>query len=612
MAIQVSCTCGKSFKVAETEIGKRGKCSACGNVFRIAQPVEPVDFSQPTAPAIVSPPSPTPPSSRGWLQFAGKLTVRLLSLIAKLSVWLTRTLTGFWLWCERQLGAKIPALRSTPRSRLAMVGIALVVAMLLRWSLGGTGGEESAVASGDRRNQDVARTVEPQPPNQPFDSLRNKPQWVTSPALLAESPAFAAIADADPNTQASEAVLSEWKAAFELITGEEWRGTPAQFAEVITGQSTVGLDLSGWVVGVGMHGSHRDEQFMLLEQLPHLKWLDLKEVDFDSISDKALTSLRRNRTIDRLDLDNLKINREAMELVANLKGLRYLSLAGTRVTDDSLAQIAGLNRLQYLDLRDTRTTAKGNEHLRNLVKLETLYLNDRTVEGLQHLGRLTLLQDPSMLLPQKPMLGAPDDREAMVSRWISTSSTLRNYLPYRSSAGTEGVKMHGPDVRELGLGDAALPYLAGMSRFKCLDLSLISCTDDDLVHLAGLRNLVAIDLEGSRILGPGLRHLASLQELRYLNLGQTHLTDEHLHLLEALPRLTDIVVSATHVTEAGAKRLEGAMPRAIVVTTTSREELLSGQPWQDRKFEYEKHQFCPKCRQGLSNAAPSDEAFSVD
>jgi len=494
-----------------------------------------------------------------------------------------------------------------------MVGIALIAAILLRWSLGGPGSEDRAMAVGDRSEHasgDQASTVEPQQPDQPFDSLRNEPNWVESPVLLAESPAFGAIVDADPNTQVSDAVLSEWKAAFELITGEEWRGTLPQFVEAITGEVTAGLDRSGWVVAVRMQGSHRDEQFMLLEQLPHLKWLDLQEVDFDSISDKALTSLRRNRTIDRLDLGNLKINREAMELVANLQGLRYLNLAGTRVTDDSLAAIANLEQLEYLDLRDTRTTSKGNQHLKNLVKLESLYLHDRTVEGLQHLRRLTLLQNASMILPQQAMLGSPDERNMMVQRWITDSSTLRNFVHARSSLGTEGLKMLDPEIQDIGLGAVALPYLAGMTRFQSLDLSLISCTDDDLAHLSGLTNLIALNLEGSRILGPGLSHLSTLRELRYLNLGQTHVSDEFLHHLEKLPRLTDIVVSAAHVTDAGAKRLEHAMPRAVVVCRPTRSEILQAENRQDRNEQYGKHNYCPICRQSISDAEPN--VFGVD
>lgn len=98
-----------------------------------------------------------------------------------------------------------------------------------------------------------------------------------------------------------------------------------------------------------------------------------------------------------------------------------------------------------------------------------------------------------------------------------------------------------------------------------LDLGRTAITDAALTTVAKLSRLARLDLRQTKITDKALESLVGLKKLQVLNLYGTGVTDAGLDTLAKLKSLKQVFVWQSKVTEAGAKKLQSALPGAVVV-----------------------------------------------
>jgi len=123
----------------------------------------------------------------------------------------------------------------------------------------------------------------------------------------------------------------------------------------------------------------------------------------------------------------------------------------------------------------------------------------------------------------------------------------------------------------IGLTDAALAHLNGLSRLKELDLSRTRITDSGLFQLKGLKGLEQLNLSRTRITDAGLAHLSGLWSLRALDLRGTEVSNAGIVYLKGLTSLRLLDLEGTDVDVLGANELRRALPDVSVTITRSRD-----------------------------------------
>lgn len=454
-------------------------------------------------------------------------------------------------------------------------------------------------------------------------------QWISSPeAFEAESSPYAqAAATAKSGKTGSGAVWNEYVAAYKLVTGRPPNGIMEDLTAASMVYDQVGIDKSGWVRSIRLSGKyHSDERLELLRELPHLRGLDMRQIDFDSITDRGLQSLASLTQLESLDLADLKISEQAVSYLRGLRGLRYLDMSGTRLTDRGMATLVELQSLQFLNVANTKLTEQAVPSIGQLVNLEDgdfLTGNAIRPENVyRHLSRLTKMRNFFFLFgdttrPRDPAIPkftgtirSLDGVENVVEptpldRWQQLYSERR--------AAFESVPYTGhrpPPDFVIAKGHDVLDAIRGMTQLQFLALEICPCEDADLAMVEGMRQLKSIDLSGSRLTAAGFRHLVPLADLRYLNVSNSHASKDDLLVLKDCPRLTDVLVNNCHLTPADLKELGDAMPRAKFVY----EELVHREPYQDERacLEYLKMNTdklaCPGCR-ALGVTKQPDDVF---
>ena len=119
--------------------------------------------------------------------------------------------------------------------------------------------------------------------------------------------------------------------------------------------------------------------------------------------------------------------------------------------------------------------------------------------------------------------------------------------------------------RPVGVTDAGLAHLAGLSQLQALSLRGTPVTDAGLVHLKGLSRLKDLDLVNTQVTDAGLVHVKVLPQLLLLALSGPRITDAGLAHLEGMPHLSELILAGTQVTDAGVAKLHQARPHVHVV-----------------------------------------------
>ncbi len=281
------------------------------------------------------------------------------------------------------------------------------------------------------------------------------------------------------------------------------------------------------------------------------------------------TGLASFVNVEKLDLNNTRMNDEGMKQVAGMKKLRYLSLRDTVVTDEGLRQLAELRDLETLDLFGLRLTDRGVSHLRGLTKLKRLNilgsaLTDAGVEALEPLKELTELNLYRTQITNAGLsklkglknLTSLDVRYARVTRGgvddlvaanprvrvefqdaapQTADPALRSAKPTTMTdaaiagwiekmggrSSLEAGKIRSVDLSRTSVSDAQLAYLSGLTAVTRLRLNTTEVGDGGMVHVGKIKTLVDLDLGHSMVSDTGMAALNGLTGLQRLTLNHT-------------------------------------------------------------------------------------------
>jgi hypothetical protein len=109
------------------------------------------------------------------------------------------------------------------------------------------------------------------------------------------------------------------------------------------------------------------------------------------------------------------------------------------------------------------------------------------------------------------------------------------------------------------IGDAAMPFLAELDGLRELTLAGSCVTDTGLGLLGGAQSLMRLSLWDTRVTDAGLRHLRELPSLVELDLGATAVSDQGLGELAVL-RLRKLSLRDSLVSLEGLEVLRDALP----------------------------------------------------
>ena len=167
------------------------------------------------------------------------------------------------------------------------------------------------------------------------------------------------------------------------------------------GEAAIGKWLSAIGATVQMRGGHavavvltstsiNDRELALLQELPHLEELSLRDTEVSAL---GLAHLSKLRALKKLDLSSTSLSDSALAHLKPLTALQSLDLGHTLIDGSGLAALAAMTELRDLDLASTPVTDAGMAHLRALTALETLSLKytDVTDPGLEPVAALTNL-----------------------------------------------------------------------------------------------------------------------------------------------------------------------------------------------------------------------------
>ncbi len=290
-----------------------------------------------------------------------------------------------------------------------------------------------------------------------------------------------------------------------------------------------------------------------IERIVEIKGLKRLDLSFTYVSDRGVERLQQLQQLEDLTLDTAEfITDAAVSYLRANRGLRRLNLRGTDVTDISLPYLAELTGLRSLDLSHTQIGDVGFESLPALADLEELNVGGTRISGLN----LNVLR----LLPKLKKLsfngiqhrnGGACWSALIIDLDLDTISLLSGLeeldLGIGFSLGKGGRPM-APDRTALREGD-------------CRVAGGIKLSDLGLAKLAKLKKLRRLDFSGAQLTPAGLKVLQGLPQLERLSLWNcTALDDSAAEALAAIPSLTNLDVSYTPMGDPALQRL-ATLPR---------------------------------------------------
>lgn len=331
----------------------------------------------------------------------------------------------------------------------------------------------------------------------------------------------------------------------------------ARWIESQVGEVVRGAD--GRIVEVSLARTWAtDNDVQRLAELKDLKRLDLS---LTYVSDRGIESLQKLPQLEDLNLAAAEfITDAAISYLRGNRTLRRLNLRGTDVTDTSLQYIAEVAGLKQLDVSQTQISDVGLDHLPALAELEDLNLGGNKISGvslnvLKLLPKLKVLSFAGIQRRNAGLCWAP----VITDKELSTLSLLKNLEELDLGWG-------------IGLGnqDPALKGKLPTGEAECRIVGGIRVTDAGLAQLTALKHLRRLNISGSPVTPSGIKRLEGLQTLERLNLWNcTALDDSIAPTLASLPKLSRLDLSSTGVGDATLQRL-ASLPqlREVYLTDT--------------------------------------------
>jgi len=126
--------------------------------------------------------------------------------------------------------------------------------------------------------------------------------------------------------------------------------------------------------------SHQSNSNASSEDLAPITMLaSVTRIDLDYTSIDDISSIRGQKKLRWLDLEECKIDNEDLSTVATLPNLEILVLTRNDIDDQGTHHLSRLNKLKSLRLIETGITDNGLDSLKDLVNLERLELDNTAV-----------------------------------------------------------------------------------------------------------------------------------------------------------------------------------------------------------------------------------------
>lgn len=313
----------------------------------------------------------------------------------------------------------------------------------------------------------------------------NLPEEEVSPRIVAD------------NVEKLVIAINERKVAGLSITslvffcnGEKDKRLASAFEELDSLEELTLDGASDWEVGLvgGLRKLHRldlSEGKMSDASLESLKGIpSLREVELGKscISDAGVYNLR-SLVLTFLGLGRTKITDKALVTVGKFRTLEWLDLYHTNISDEGIASLGCLANLVSLDASGTAVTDQGLAFLADQQNLRDLELNDtkvgdRVLEYLKNNKRMNYVTMDNTSVTDKGL--AFLHMENLVS--LSLCNTL--------------------------ITDKGARYLENLRKAHTLRLRGTNITDTGLKSLEGLIHLRGLDLTGSKGSARGYSHLS--------------------------------------------------------------------------------------------------------
>ncbi|QDT95738.1 Leucine Rich repeats (2 copies) [Gimesia aquarii] len=168
-----------------------------------------------------------------------------------------------------------------------------------------------------------------------------------------------------------------------------------------------------------------------LASLPNLDYLDLNKAVIDG---DGLRHLSKSKNLVCVNIDNSVIKADSLNHLIEVKSLRYLSLKGKATKDEHVRQVSNVNQLTFLMLNDSEVTDQGLIPLTNIKNLHHLFLTnthitDAGIKNLIHSPSLTKLELSNTLITdqvKESLLHIPKLSKVNVSGTKLSSVTIQS------------------------------------------------------------------------------------------------------------------------------------------------------------------------------------------
>ena len=282
-----------------------------------------------------------------------------------------------------------------------------------------------------------------------------------------------------------------------------------------------------------------------VERIAEIKGLKRLDLSFTYVSDRGIERISQLQQLEELTLDTAEfVTDAAVSYLRANRNLHRLNLRGTDITDISLPHIAELTRLKSLDLSHTQLGDVGIESLAALTALEELNLGGTRISGLN-----------LSVLKQLPKLRKLTFNGIQRRNGGACWSPLITDLDLDSIAQVSSLEELDLGIG-VSLGRTGTPKGAG----NCRLAGGIKITDFGLGKVAKLKNLRRLDVSGAKISPAGLKLLQSLPLERLSLWNCAALDDSAAAILSAIPTLTNIDLSYTPLGDAALEKL-ASLPR---------------------------------------------------
>jgi internalin A len=367
----------------------------------------------------------------------------------------------------------------------------------------------------------------------------------------------------------SETIVATVLAASLGLAADISQANLAQWIEAQGGEAV--RDPGGAIVEVSLARTWANDND--LERIIGIKGLKRLDLSFTYVSDRGIERLPQLPQLEELTLDTAEfITDAALSYLRANKRLRKLNLRGTDITDISLPHIAELTGLKSLDLSYTQIGDVGIESLPSLAELEELNLGGTRISGLNLsvLKLLPKLRKLSFNGIQRRNAGAcwsPLITDLDLDSISELSSLEELNLGIGVSLGRTGVPVGAGNCRIAGgirITDLGLAKLAKLKKLRRLDVSGAKITPAGLKRLQGLPlerlslwNCAGLDDSAAPV-------LAAIPTLANLDLSYTSAGDATLQALASLPGMKYLYLTDTKTTPAAVDALRKQKPSIFV------------------------------------------------